>query len=80
MRFMKKLTAFICTAAVAASALVVNASADEPYVGYNYDWWGDPIYSQNGFVVDEVISGVDMGIETLLEPNDLFVHDETGKF
>ncbi len=80
MRFIKKLTAFICTAAVVASALVVNASADEPYIGYNYDWWGDPIHSQNGFVVDDVITGVDMGIETLSEPKDLFVHDETGKF
>lgn len=80
MRFMKKLTAFICTAAVAATTFVVNASADEPYVGYNYDWWGDPIPSQNGFVVEDVVSGVDMGIESLSEPNDLFVHNETGKF
>ncbi len=80
MRFMKKLTAFICTAAVAATTLVVNASADEPYVGYNYDWWSDPIPSQNGFVVDDVVSGVDMDITSLAEPNDLFVHDETGKF
>ncbi|MBQ8613625.1 MAG: hypothetical protein IJ416_05365 [Ruminiclostridium sp.] len=77
---MKKLTAFICTAAVAATTLVVNASADEPYVGYNYDWWGDPIPSQNGFVVEDVVSGVDMDITSLAEPNDLFVHDETGKF
>lgn len=80
MRFMKKLTAFICTAAVAATTLVVNASADEPYIGYNYDWWGDPIPSQNGFVVEDVMSGVDMGISSLAEPSDLFVHNETGKF
>ena len=80
MRFIKKLTAFICVAAVAASSLVVNASADEPYIGYNYDWWGDPIPSQNGFVVEDVISGAEMGAVTLAEPNDLFVHNETGKF
>ncbi len=80
MRFMKKLTAFICTAAVAASALVVNASADEPYIGYNYDWWGDPIPSQNGFVVEDVITGADMGAGTLSEPNDLFLHNDSGKF
>ena len=80
MRFMKKLTAFICTAAVAASALVVNASADEPYIGYNYDRWGDPIPSQNGFVVEDVITGADMGAGTLSEPNDLFLHNDSGKF
>lgn len=80
MRFMKRLTAFICTAAVAASALAVTSAADEPYIGYNYDWWGDPIPSQNGFVVEDVVSGTDMGLTTLAEPNDLFVHDETGRF
>ncbi len=80
MRFMKKLTAFICTAAVAASTFVVAASADEPYIGYNYDWWSDPIPSQNGFVVEDVVNGTDLGIGSFAEPNDLFVHNESGKF
>jgi len=77
---MKKLTAFICTAAIAATTLVVNASADEPYIGYNYDWWEDPIPSQNGFVVEDVVSGAEMGAGALSEPNDMFVHNESGKF
>ncbi len=80
MRFMKKLTAFICTAAVAVTTLAVSASADEPYIGYNYDWWEDPIPSQNGFVVEDVKNGADMGISSLAEPNDLFVHNDSGKF
>lgn len=80
MRFMKKLTAFICTAAIAATTLAVSASADEPYIGYNYDWWGDPIPSQNGFVVEDVVSGAEMGAGTLSEPNDMFVHNDSGKF
>ena len=93
---MKKLAAAFITAAVAATALAVTASADEPYTGYNYDWWGDPIPSQNGFVVDKVIDGSDLGLDTLdysgysstlqaqmkslAEPSDIFVDQKSGKF
>lgn len=80
MPFMKKLTAVFATAAIAVTAFATAASADEPFVGYNYDWWGDPIPSQNGFVVDKVYDGVDLGVGALAEPNDIFVHQETGKF
>lgn len=80
MPFMKKLTAILGAAAIAVSALAVSASADEPFIGYNYDWWGDPIPSQNGFVVDEVYNGEDMGVGALSEPNDIYVHQETGSF
>ena len=80
MPFMKKLTAVLATAAIAVSALAVTASADEPFIGYNYDWWGDPIPSQNGFVVDEVYTGEDIGVGALSEPSDIFVHQETGNF
>ena len=37
------------------------AYADEPYDGYNYDWYGDPIPSQNGYVVEKVVTGKDIG-------------------
>ena len=72
MPLMKKLAAMLVTAAVSLSVLTVTASADEPYTGYNYDWWGDPIPSQNGFVVDKVIDGNDLGLDKL-------VFDETKK-
>ena len=60
---MKKLAASVLAAAVSLTALAVTASADEPYTGYNYDWWGDPIPSQNGFVVDRVVDGSDLGLD-----------------
>ena len=78
------------------TALTVTASADEPYTGYNYDWWGDPIPSQNGFIVDKVINGSDLGLDKLdyssesstmqkqliglSEPSDIFVDQKSGKF
>ena len=41
-------------AAVMAGVMLMSsvAYADEPYDGYNYDWWEDPGPSQNGYVVD----------------------------
>lgn len=80
MRFMKKLTAFICIGAVAVTSLAVTASADEPYTGYNYDWWGDPIPSQNGFVVDKTVDGNDLGVGTLSEPSDMYIDMDNEKF
>lgn len=76
----RRITAGIMAVVIAASSLIVTASADQPYNGYNYDWWGDPVPSQNGYVVDEVVSGVDLGIGSMSEPNDMFVDDETGDF
>lgn len=53
----------------------VVAYADEPYTGYNYDWWGDPVPSQNGYVVDKVVSGLDIGCGQLTNPADLYFDD-----
>lgn len=72
----KKIAAFSAAAAVAASALSVTAFADEAYYGYNYNWWNDAIPSQNGYVVSDVISGADLGVDSFKSPNDLFI-DET---
>lgn len=80
MRFMKKLTAFVCIGAIAVTSLAVTASADEPYTGYNYDWWGDPIPSQNGFVVDKTVNGNDLGVGTLSEPSDMYIDMDNEKF
>lgn len=70
----------IFAGALAAAALVgstgLTAFADEPYIGYSYDWWGDTVPSQNGYVVDKVISGTDIGCGSLSAPNDLFFAED----
>ncbi|MCM1335253.1 MAG: hypothetical protein NC084_02225 [Bacteroides sp.] len=76
---MKKLTA-TALAVATAGTLAITVSADEPYTGYLYDWWSDPIPSQCGFVVDRTISGADMGVGSLSEPNDIFIDNESGTF
>lgn len=79
MPLFKKIGAAALATAIAASCLSLPAYADEAYYGYNYNWWNDPVPSQNGYVVDRVVTGVDLGVGALSEPNDMFVDNETGK-
>lgn len=59
---MKKIAASAISAIMAFSMLCSSAFADQPYEGYNYDWWGDPVPSQTGYVVDRVVTGLDFGV------------------
>lgn len=52
------------------------AYADEPYTGYNYDWWNDPVPSQNGYVPDKVVSGIDLGVGSLTQPSDMYFSEK----
>lgn len=68
-------------AAMAAVTLMTSvAYADEPYMGYNYDWWGDPVPSQNGYVVDQIFTGQDMGAGNLTEPSDMYFTEKNDLF
>ena len=77
----KRIAVRVTAAAMAAATLMTSvAYADEPYTGYNYDWWGDPVPSQNGYVVDKVYMGADMGVGALSEPSDMFFSDNEDLF
>ncbi len=56
---MKKIATAVVSFVLAACSLSSTVFADQPYEGYNYDWWGDPVPSQTGYVVDRVITGLD---------------------
>ncbi|MCM1165420.1 MAG: hypothetical protein NC299_03655 [Lachnospiraceae bacterium] len=73
----KRIARRVVSAVLAAAVLCtgVVAYADEPYTGYNYDWWGDPVPSQNGYVVDRVVSGIDIGCGQMTNPVDIFFDD-----
>ncbi len=77
----KRIATCVTASVMAAATLLTStAFADEPYTGYNYDWWGDPVPSQNGYVVDKVYTGLDMGIDSLSEPSDMFFSDNDDLF
>lgn len=68
----KKAILRIAAIAMAAGSMITSVAADEPYISYNYDWWADAIPSQNGYIASDVVSGFDLGVGALLEPNDIF--------
>ena len=75
------MAARVSAAVMAAVTLTTSvAYADEPYTGYNYDWWGDPVPSQNGYIVDQIYTGMDMGAGALTEPSDMFFSDNNDLF
>ncbi len=77
----KRMAARVSAAVMAAVTLTTSvAYADEPYTGYNYDWWGDPVPSQNGYIVDQIYTGMDMGAGALTEPSDMFFSDNNDLF
>lgn len=76
----KKTITLLLALSIAISCLVFPSAADEAYYGYNYNWWGDAVPSQNGYVVERVVNGRDMGLDTgLSEPNDMYVYNKTGE-
>lgn len=68
----KRLGSLLAAGVIAVTTLVSSVSADEAYYGYNYDWWGDPVPSQNGYVADKVVSGIDIGCGAFKDPNDFY--------
>ena len=70
-----------CLIAIAAAVMTVTSSsvtafADEPYNTYSYDNWGDAIPSQAGYMVERTVTGLDMGLEQLSDPeSELFVSE-----
>ena len=79
MPLFKKIGMAALSAAMAVSVLASAVSADEAYNGYNYNWWNDTVPSQNGYIVDRVVTGVDIGVGAFNTPNDIFIDQDTGK-
>lgn len=60
-----------------AATMVTTAYASEPYVSYNYDAWGDAIPSQSGYRVDKTITGFEMELSKLADPDsELFISED----
>ena len=65
----------LCT----ASVLMLPASADEPYDVYNYNYLGEAVPSQAGYLAERSVSGLDLGTTAFNAPGDLF-KDEKDQF
>ena len=63
-------------ALLTASALTVPAAADEPYDVYNYNYLGEAVPSQAGYLAERAVSGLDLGTTAFSAPSDLFKDSE----
>lgn len=72
----KRLGSFLAAGLIAVTSFVSSVGADEAYYGYNYGWWGDPVPSQNGYVADQVVSGIEIGCGSLKDPNDFYFSEK----
>lgn len=64
-------------AAAVAATMTVTAFADEPYNSYIYDTWEDAIPSQSAYRVDRTVSGEQMELDRLSDPDDpLYISDD----
>lgn len=69
---LRQITAAGITAVMAASALTTTAFADEPYDVYNYNYLGEAVPSQAGYLAERAVSGLDLGTTALKSPSDLY--------
>ena len=72
MRRLMQSAAAVCSLLCAASAMLLPASADEPYDVYNYNRLGEAVPSQAGYLAERSVSGLDLGTTALSAPGDLF--------
>lgn len=79
LRINRSLKKVLCVgmAAAMAMSMTVTAFAREPYKSYIYDTWEDPIPSQNAYRIDRTVTGYEIGLNRLSDPNDkLFVSED----
>lgn len=68
----------LCLSVAVCSALsmAITASADEPYISYNYDNWDDAIPSQSAYQVEVAMTGQNLRLDRLKDPSDKFFISE----
>ncbi len=80
MAFVRKTVSMILTIFIVASSVFSQAFAEEAYIPYNYDAWGDSIPSQTGYVADYFVDGNTIGCGAFKEISDIFVTEDGRMF
>ena len=71
-RLLKQCAAAGLVCLLSFSAFSLPVSADEPYDVYNYNYLGEAVPSQAGYLAERSVSGLDLGTTALNAPSDLF--------
>jgi len=76
----KSLFAIVMASLLFSSSLIDTVKASTPYEAYNYNYWEEAVASPAAYVPDKVITGLDLGIGSLLEPNDFALGSDGRKY
>ncbi len=71
-RLLRRMTTAGIALLSAVSSMSLTASADEPYDVYNYNYLGEAVPSQAGYLAERSVSGLDLGTTALSAPSDIF--------
>ena len=71
-RRLRQILAAGIAAVLTVPVLAKTVSADEPYDVYNYNYLGEAVPSQAGYLAERSVSGLDLGTSALNSPSDLF--------
>lgn len=62
---------------LSVTTLATAVFAEDPYTAYNYNAWSVAIPSQNGYIVCDTITGTEIGLDQLSDPNSPLFISET---
>lgn len=73
----KKMLCVLLAFILACSLMATAAFAEDPCTSYSYNAWEKAVPSQNGYLVKDTITGRDMGLDQLSDPESpLFVSEK----
>ncbi len=76
MQFNIKKALCVLLAVMLTVSMSLTAFADDPYTSYNYNAWKEAVPSQNGYQVTDTITGADIGLDQLSDPDSEFFISE----
>lgn len=72
----KKILCVLAALVLCVTMLSTAICAEDPYTSYNYNAWSDAVPSQNGYIVSRTVTGSDMGLGQLSDPDSPFFISE----
>lgn len=72
----KKLLCILASLVLCVTMLSTAVYAEDPYTSYNYNAWQTAVASQNGYIVSRTVTGLDMGLDQLSDPDSPFFISE----
>lgn len=73
----KKMLCVLVAVILSVTTLATAVFAEDPYTAYNYNAWSVAIPSQNGYIVCDTITGTEIGLDQLSDPNSPLFISET---